>query len=214
MEAICAKLIENVSKLAERFKNVEFTVSKLAERLDIVEFNLAKLLPKKKKRKRRVEKRVPQNLGCVRTGQNFVDASFHYNREARLKTNLNRLDASYAVYVNAWLKIPQNQSFYRQSRPHSYTHCKKVGWERVKPSYLLEKLSKITKRSFINVVKSINPKATQKDFEFKFPKAKMIKLLLTHSDALKKSKAASRATYPQEAIHQCSAPCVSYNNYG
>ena len=192
MEAICANMALIVSKLSEISTKVDNLSSRLAS-VELNQRNLTTILLKRRaKRKNRVEKRAPQNLGCVKYERNFVEAKFHPNRELRLKATLERLDASYQTYLNSWLKIPQNQSFYRQSRAHSYTYSKTRGWERVKASYLLEKLTKITRCSFRHLVMSLNKQATSKHFKFKFPKARVIRVLLGNYDALKKSKDASR----------------------
>ena len=186
----------NLENLLTKLNEICDKVDKMAVKLDRVEENQLKLTNlisrRRKKRKLRVEKRVPQNLGCVKTGKGFVKADFHESRKETLSRSTKNLWVSYKMYVYKWLQIPQNQSFFRQSRAHSYTHSINRGWERVKASYLIERLNEIAMKSFRQAVKDINPDVTRQDFLFEFPKAKFIILLKELHGSLKASKQASR----------------------
>ena len=169
-------------------------VEHLTTRLSVVEQNqreLTKLISvKKKKRKKRVEKRVSQNLGDVKTENNFVDVKFHPSRAARLERNLADLAPSYKVYIDKWLAVPQNQSFFRQSKAHSYIFSKH--WRHVRSSDLIDKFSRITLQSFFRAVKAVNRDVTAKDVEFVFPKKRLITVLENFHHILKASKKAGR----------------------
>ena len=136
-------------------------------------------------------KTSPTESGLCQNG-GFVKADFHESRKETLSKSTQNLWVSYKMYVYKWLQIPQNQSFFRQSRAHSYTHSKNRGWERVKASYLIERLNEIAMKSFRQAVKDINPDVTRQDFLFEFPKAKFIILLKELHGSLKASKQASR----------------------
>ena len=70
-----------MEELLTKLTEIAASVEKLSTRLGRVELNQRKLteilLKKREKRKLRVEKRAPQNLGCVKYEKNFVPEAVH-----------------------------------------------------------------------------------------------------------------------------------------
>ena len=133
-----------------------------------------------------------QNLGCVRTGKHFEAITLHEKRVCQIETHdvatfTNDIAEHYCAFVQKFLRTPKNQSFYRQCKQHNYVHTTR-GWEKVRASYLVSRLERITRNAFAKYVKEIRPEVDNKVFNFKIPKKKFLSQLDFCKEMLRKSK--------------------------
>ena len=182
----CNALFSLQRTFLEKLEKIQEKLEKVEERQLLILEKIAKQ-PKKCRRKTFTS----QNIGCVRTGKNFKDVSLHKNRVTQIEVSpkdvlSENIERHFGCYLSAFLNEPQNRSFYRPCRQHSYVYSATRGWEEERASYLLQRLEIISTKYFRKYVKKLRP--TIKLEKFTIKKALLIRKLNLCKDRLRESK--------------------------
>lgn len=164
---------------------------KIEKKLEKIEAQQLIILGKINRHPKKCSIHIPQNIGCVRTSKNFKQVNLHKTRVARIEfahrdSLIDNLEKHYGCFLVAFLREPQNQSFYRPSRQHNYVYSSKRGWEEERASYLLHRLEIISLNYFKKYMKKLRPDFKIEKFTIK--KSLLIRKLTLCKDQLRESK--------------------------
>ena len=198
IEEKCNAIFSLHRTFLEILKRVEEKLEKVEERQLLILEKIAK--PKKTRR----TTHIPQNIGCVRTGKNFKEVKLHKNRVTQIEVShkevlSKNIQRHFGCYLLAFLNEPQNRSFYRPCRQHSYVYSATRGWEEERASYLLQRLEIISTKYFRKYVKKLRPALKLDKFTIK--KALLIRKLNLCKDRLRESKCL-KAQGPDSACYK------------
>lgn len=130
-------------------------------------------------------------LGCAKLGTGFRDVVLRRKHEERMvKGALTKESVfrDYNAYVREFLKVHQNQSFYRQRAAHNYIYVVADGWVHVSSQKLIMYLKGLSWKKFGEYVRLVHP------FPFKLEQFRpekstaLIRILKNMSGVLAESK--------------------------